>query len=174
MKKTGTARKYTGNSDGLAKSVTTGLTELVHQIVTNSHSALWCNGTFVNRNSKGKDSLSVHATGRAADISWRKIDDKGRKNGRFYAEKMMNFLVDNAELLEIEMIIDYNVSPHGRGWRCDRSSWEIYSKPTVQGTPSGDWFHIELSPKMSSKPQMISTVFEEKFVFEKVYAGKPL
>ena len=166
-------RSYTGNSDGLATGATAGLVELVHQITSRSNNALWNNGTFVNRPMRGKESLSVHATGRAVDLSWRKIEKKGRKNGRLYAEKMMNFLVENADALGIEMIIDYNVSPFGRGWRCDRNAWEIYTKETVHGTPTGDWFHVEISPEMSAKPQMVSTIFEQKFVFEQVYKDIP-
>ena len=157
-------RPYTGNKDGIAKGATSGLVALVKEIRTYSSGALWNNGTFVNRPMRGKQSLSVHATGRAADISWRKMQHKGVKNGRVYAEKMMNFLVENADALGIEMVIDYNYSPHGRAWRCDRDAWKIYSKKTVSGTPDGDWFHVEVSPKMSHKPKMISEVFSEKFI----------
>ena len=165
-------RKYTGNSDGIAKGATTGITELTHQISTYSQGVLWNNGIFANRPMRGKESLSVHATGRAVDISWRSKGKQISKNGRFYAEKMMSFLVDNADALGIEMIIDYNVSPFGRGWRCDRNAWEIYKKQTVHGTPNGDWFHVEISPQMSLKPQMIASVFENKFNTEAIYKGK--
>ena len=106
-------RPYTGNKDGLAKGATSGLVALVKEITTYSQGALWNNGTFVNRPMRGKESLSVHATGRA--------------------------------------------------WRCDRDAWQIYSKETVHGTPNGDWFHVEVSPQMSQKPQVISAVFTEKF-----------
>lgn len=156
-------RPYTGNKDGLAKGATSGLVALVKEITTYSQGALWNNGTFVNRPMRGKESLSVHATGRAADISWRKMEHKGVKNGRVHAEKMMNFLVENADALGIEMVIDYNYAPHGRAWRCDRDAWQVYTKETVHGTPDGDWFHIEVSPQMSQKPQLISAVFTEKF-----------
>lgn len=156
-------RPYTGNKDGLAKGATSGLNALVKEISTYSSGALWNNGTFVNRPMRGKESLSVHATGRAADISWRKMEHKGVKNGRPQAEIMMNFLVANADALGIEMVIDYNYAPHGRAWRCDRDAWQIYNKETVHGTPNGDWFHVEVSPEMSQKPHIISAVFTEKF-----------
>lgn len=156
-------RPYTGNKDGLAKGATSGLNALVKEISTYSHGALWNNGTFVNRPMRGKESLSVHATGRAVDMSWRKMEHKGIKNGRPQAELMMNFLVENADALGIEMIIDYNYAPFGRAWRCDRDAWQVYTKETVHGTPDGDWFHVEVSPQMSQKPQLISAVFAEKF-----------
>jgi len=156
-------RPYTGNKDGLAKGATLGLNALVKAISTYSSGALWNNGTFVNRPMRGKTSLSVHATGRAADISWRKINHKGVKNGRVPAEKMMNFLAENADALGIEMIIDYNYAPHGRAWRCDRDAWQVYDKETVKGTPNGDWFHVEISPQMSKKPELVASIFAEKF-----------
>ena len=161
-------RPYTGNKDGLAKGATLGIVALVEAISTYSSGACWNNGTFVNRPMRGKESLSVHATGRAADISWRKVGKKGKKDGRVSAEKIMEFLVEHAEALGLEMIIDYPIKPFGRAWRCDRNEWLKYDSETVHGggNPASDWFHVEISPKMSSKPNEITKVFSDFFVFQ--------
>jgi hypothetical protein len=125
--------------------------------------ALWNNGSWGVRNMRGKESLSVHATGRAADISWRNMGDGKRgvaKGGRKYAMEAMDYLVQNADALGIEMIIDYFPAPHGRAAKCDRNmAWQKYTKATVSGAPNGDWFHVEVDGKKSS--EQIKAVFVE-------------
>jgi hypothetical protein len=154
------SRPYTGSKDGVAKGATAGLLALVDEIGKRSDGALWNNGTFVNRPMRSKQTLSVHATGRAADISWRKMSPKiGKENGREYARQMMKFLVQHADALGLEMCIDYFPTPWGRAYRCDRNAWQKYDKPTVAGAPRGDWFHCEISPEMSGKPDKIRAVF---------------
>ena len=153
------ARKYTGTSDGPAPGKRAGLEEFVKQVATLSGGALWNNGTWVVRNMRGKESLSVHATGRAVDMSWRKLGNKGVADGRGQARRTINQLVANADLLQIECILDYFPDPHGRGWRCDRGTWQVYTKPTISGAPSGDWFHIEISPEMADSPQKVVDAF---------------
>ena len=153
------ARKYTGTSDGPAPGKRAGLEEFVKQVATLSGGALWNNGTWVVRNMRGKESLSVHATGRAVDMSWRKLGNKGVADGRGQARRTINQLVANADLLQIECILDYFPDPHGRGWRCDRGTWQVYTKPTISGAPSGDWYHIEISPEMADSPQKVVDAF---------------
>ena len=153
------ARKYTGTTDGPAPGKRAGLEEFVKQVATLSGGALWNNGTWVVRNMRGKESLSVHATGRAVDMSWRKLGNKGVADGRGQARRTINQLVANADLLQIECILDYFPDPHGRGWRCDRGTWQVYTKPTISGAPSGDWYHIEISPEMADSPQKVVDAF---------------
>jgi hypothetical protein len=140
------ARKYTGY-DGDAAGKQAGLEELVRQLSTRF--PLWNNGTYVVRNMKN-DNLktpkpSVHSTGRAADMSWRKSGKKGSGN---YADAvaLADFLVLHAEALQIEGVHDYFPQPFGRGWQCDRNSWKVYTQPTIGQAPGGDWLHIEISP----------------------------
>ena len=64
-------RPYTGNKDGVAAGEHPQLTALIKELVKAYSPALWSNGSFGVRNMKGKESLSVHATGRAVDISFR-------------------------------------------------------------------------------------------------------
>ena len=158
------SRPYTGNKDGLANGATAGLLALVDEISKCSAGALWNNGTFVNRPMRGKESLSVHATGRASDVSWRKLSaDKGKNNGREYAEKMMSFLVQHADALGLEMLIDYFPKPYGKAWRCDRNSWQVYESEVVHGAPNGDWFHVEISPEMAKRPEAIREIFAKHY-----------
>jgi len=79
-------KKYTGNSDGVAAGERPGLTELIKHLIYFSEGALWNNGTFANRPMRGSQNLSVHATGRAVDLSYRKTPTKGRRHGRGYAD----------------------------------------------------------------------------------------
>jgi hypothetical protein len=140
------ARKYTGY-DGDATGKQAGLEELVRQLC--SKFLLWNNGTWVIRNMKNAnlktEKPSVHSTGRAADLSWRKSGKKGSGN---YADAvaLMDFLVLHADALQIESIHDYFPQPFGRGWKCDRENWTVYAKPTIGSAPNGDWIHIEISP----------------------------
>ncbi len=158
-----TKKIYTGNSDGVAPGERPGLTELIKHIVYFSEGALWNNGTFVNRPMRGSENLSVHATGRAVDLSYRKTPTKGRRNGRQYAEHIANFLVRHSDDLGIEMILDYFPKPHGRGYKWTRGTWENYTKPTIHGAPVGVWLHIELSPRWADSKLKVRESFLRLF-----------
>lgn len=140
------ARKYTGY-DGDATGKQAGLEELVRQLCTKF--PLWNNGTWVVRNMKNANlktaKPSVHSTGRAADLSWRKVGKKGSGNYND-AVALMDFLVLHANALQIEGVHDYFPDPFGRGWKCDREAWMVYDKATIGSAPGGDWIHIEISP----------------------------
>lgn len=133
------------------------MTAFIAEIEQRSGGALWNNGDYVVRNMRGKESLSVHATGRAVDLSWRHIQGTGkgapsrgiRDGGRQAAIQMSRLLIRNADLLGLELILDYFPTPYGRGWRCDRREWIRYEVPTVSGAPGGDWLHIEISPMLA-------------------------
>lgn len=154
-------RKYTGTSDGAAKAKRLGTEQFVREVCELSGGALWNNGTWVVRNMKGKNTLSVHATGRAVDLSWRHLGDKGIPNGRQRALQTIDYLVEHANFLRIEMIIDYFTQPHGRAWRCDRQAWQTYQQPTVTGAPGGDWFHLEIAPMLADDPAGYETRFDK-------------
>ena len=156
-------RPYTGNKDGIAKGEREGLGVLIRRL-TELYPALWNNGSFVNRSKRGSNSLSVHATGRAVDISFRYMVKEQRgipEGGRKQAMEAMDFLVKNADAFGLEAILDYFPIPHGRGWRCDRSLWSIYTKKTITGAPMGDWFHVEISPAMADNPDAMRLAFTQ-------------
>ncbi len=148
-------RPYTGNKDGAATGEHPQLTALMKELFKAYPKALWNNGSWGVRNMRGKEALSVHATGRACDISWRNMGDGKRgvaKGGRKYATEAMDYLVKHADALGVEMIIDYFPAPHGRASKCDRNmAWQKYDKETVHGAPNGDWFHVEVDGKKSSE-----------------------
>ena len=147
-------RRYTGTRDGVARGKRHGTEQWVKEVINLSGGVLWNNGTWVVRNQRGKPALSVHATGRAMDLSYR-----GKPNGRRAAERVIDILTANATLLGVELILDYFPTPHGRGWRCDRETWQTYTKATLAGSPGGDWIHVEISPRMADSPQRVTAAF---------------
>ncbi len=160
------ARDYIGNADGPAAGPRAGMNEFIKQLIHHSDGAVWNNGSYGQRDMKGKPgSLSVHATGRAVDMSYRgdaRHPQSSRKSALPFVEK----LCANANELGIQMVIDYFPAPHGRAWRCDRQAWSKYSKPTVSGAPGGDWFHIEISPQAADSVIFVKTAFLK--VFEEI------
>jgi hypothetical protein len=153
-------RPYTGTKDGAAKGKRAGLEQFVIEVAKLSDGALWNNGTYVNRNMRGKTTLSVHATGRATDMSYRKMETKGKPNGRVKALETLDILLANWRYLHIECVLDYFPQPHGRGWRCDRAAWQDYKTKAITGAPGGDWLHIEIGPKFADDAAEYKTRFE--------------
>ena len=157
------ARPYIGNSDGPAAGPRAGMNEFIKQVIHHSGGALWNNGSYARRDMKGKPgSLSVHATGRAWDASYRG-SARHPQSSRKSALPFVNKLAANANELGIEMIIDYFPTPYGRAWRCDRQAWKKYSKPTVSGAPGGDWAHIEITPQAADSVIFVKAAFLKVF-----------
>lgn len=150
-------RPYTGLSDGIAGGVKPGLRLLVDHIVRETGGALWDNGTYQVRQKRGKGTMSVHATGRAADLSWRWTGNRGKPNhGYAVAKRVAYWLTDNADALGIEAVFDYFPKPYGRGWRCDRGKWATYRVLTLAGAGGGDWLHLELGPVKAANPRLVA------------------
>jgi len=155
-----TKRIYTGNKDGEAKGLRPGMKVFIEETIKLSNGALWNNGDFGVRPMRGKEALSVHATGRAVDLSYRHMPpNKGVKNGRLEALRVMKIIVANADALGLEALFDYWVKPHGRAWMCTRNAWENYKKETIHGGGSGDWLHFEISPEMADNPAKMREAF---------------
>jgi hypothetical protein len=149
-----TKRPYTG-FNGVAGGTTAGLSVLIRTLERETRQGLWNNGAWGVRDMKGKPGQpSVHATGRAVDMSWRNMaDQRGHANWYQPACKIIDRLVANADAIGLELIIDYFPHPWGRAWRCDRGRWRKYDGRTVSGAPGGRWFHIEISPTMGANPE---------------------
>jgi hypothetical protein len=158
------ARDYIGNSDGPAAGKRAGTEEWVRQAAKYSNGALWNNGTYGQRDVRSKPgTLSVHATGRAMDLSYRKMDTKGIKEGRAVSKVFIDKVLANANAFGVQMVIDYFSKPWGASWRCDRQAWKVYETKTVSGAPGGDWWHIELSPAFADNPDAVKAIFEATF-----------
>lgn len=149
---TATKRPYTGLKIKPAKGRQAGTEYLVRALIKYSDKQLSNLGTYQIRKMRGKSAVSVHARGTAADI--------GFKN-RTVAEHWMDALVEFADELGLEAIIDYTPKPHGRGWRCDRNKWQRYDTKTVEGAPNGRWFHLEVSVEMGASEERMRAAFHQ-------------
>ena len=153
-------RKYTG-FDGNAPGQRAGLEKFVQLTVDHFGGHVWNNGTWGPRMARnpGVNKPSVHGTGRAADMSWRRMNDSCGCGDHQAALQVVDFWLANAELFLIEELHDYFPPPFGRGWRCDRSAWKVYSKPTIGSAPGGDWFHVEIAPAHADDPAYYEAAF---------------
>ncbi len=159
-------RKYTG-FDQNATGRRAGTEKLVQLICFVAGNKLWNNGTWAVRNMNNANLAapkpSVHGTGRAADLSWRKRND-GKGSGNYDdAKNILDFLVTHADRLLIEELHDYWPAPFGRGWKCDRGSWKVYDKPSIGSAPGGDWIHFEISNDHADDPGFYDQAFKEIF-----------
>ena len=157
------ARDYIGNADGASPAPRAGMNEWIKQALAASNGALWNNGSWGQRDVKGKPgTMSVHATGRAVDLSYRKTE-KYPKANRKDALAFINTVVANANDLGLQCILDYFPQEHGRAWRCDRQAWLKYTKDTIHGAPGGDWFHIEITPQAADSVIWVKAAFLKVF-----------
>jgi hypothetical protein len=148
-------RPYTAFKAPVAKGPLQGMDEFIRQVVKRSNGSLWNNGSWVVRDIRTKPGqLSNHARGLAADLSYRKMTDKGIADGRKIALPFIYKLLENADTLQIELVIDY---AENRSWKCDRGTW-------LKGKWSGgDWFHVEVSLAMASNANLVKQAFNDVF-----------
>ena len=148
-------RPYTAFKAPVAKGPLQGMDEFIRQIVKRSSGSLWNNGSWVVRDIRTKPGqLSNHARGLAADLSYRKMTDKGIADGRKIALPFIYKLLENADTLQIELVIDY---AENRSWKCDRGTW-------LKGKWSGgDWFHVEISLAMANDANLVKQAFNDVF-----------
>ena len=156
------SKPYHGNSDGAAAGPRAGMDEWIRQAIKHGGGAFWNNGSWGIRNMRSSDQLSVHACGRAVDLSYRKSEKQPTAN-RKASIAFLNIVLANANELGVEQVLDYFLQPFGRGWRCDRQRWSSYSKPTIHGAPGGDWLHIEINPLMADQPNLVKQAFRRVF-----------
>ena len=159
-------RPYTG-FDGNVKRPLPSMNRFIDYVTFLSEGGLWNNGAYGVRKMRGKESESVHGTGRAVDLSWRRTKIGRGRRGFGDAAKAERFIQDllikNADVLQIELVLDYWPQPHGRGWRCDRNEWQNYARRTIVGAPRGDWFHVEISPAAARDPEFFDRAFKKVF-----------
>ena len=156
------SRPYTGNSDGASAGPQRGMDEWIRQAIKYGGGAFWNNGSWGIRNMRGSSNLSVHACGRAVDLSYR-MSEKHPTANRKGSMAFLRIVIANANELGVEQVLDYFPKSFGKGWRCDRQRWKSYSKPEIHGAPGGDWLHIEISPQMADAPNQVKQAFERVF-----------
>jgi hypothetical protein len=146
------SRPYTGTKDGVARGARAGTKQFQALMVYLFQ--MRSLGIYANRSVRGSSSLSVHATGRAADLGG--SDEK--------IIRAINFLVDFADDLGVEAVHDYGnrVKPgkFGAAWKCDRDGWKVYTAPTI-GSPGAKWVHYEISPAMADDPDAVNAAFTD-------------
>jgi hypothetical protein len=136
--------------------------EWIRQAIKHGNGAFWNNGSWGIRDMRGSENLSVHATGRAVDLSYRKSEQHPTANRKGTMD-FFNIVTANANALGLECILDYLLKPYGRGWQCTRQAWSKYSKPTIHGAPGGDWLHVEITPVMADSPALVKQAFQRVF-----------
>jgi hypothetical protein len=136
--------------------------EWIRQAIKYGAGAFWNNGSWGIRDMRTSTNLSVHATGRAVDLSYR-MSEKQLTANRKATMAFLRIVIDNANALGVECVLDYFPKAFGRGWRCDRQRWKSYSKPEIHGAPGGDWLHIEINPQMADAPNLVKQAFQRVF-----------
>lgn len=134
-----------------------GTSEWARQATVHSEGSLWNNGTFVVRDVRGKPGIiSNHARGLAMDLSyrWQAQKNLGRQDGRKVSLAFIVKLLDNADALGIQLVIDYALR---RSWKCDRGTWQ------AGNFEQGDWFHIEIDPTIANDAAMAKACWVSVF-----------
>ena len=75
---------------------------------------------------------------------WQAQKNLGMRDGRKVSLAYIVKLLDNADHLGIQLVIDYAMQ---RSWKCDRGTWQAL--PSVE---QGDWYHIEIDPHVGNDP----------------------
>ena len=144
-------KPYTVLAAPVVKGPLQGTDEFIRQVVKRAGGCLWNNGSWIIRDIRTQPgTISNHARGLAIDFSYRKMTGKGIVNGRATALAFVNKLLENADTLGVQLVIDYH---ENRSWRSDRATW-------IKGKWSGgDWFHIEISAAMANSDTLVKQAF---------------
>ena len=152
-------KPYIVANQPVVKAPLPGMNEWIRQAIKYSDGCLWNNGSWVVRNmkTKGKEHLvSNHSRGLAVDLSYRLQVKRGR--GKVDGEKLalvfLNKVLQNAEVLGVQLVIDYN---RNRSWKIDRGTW----KPGNFGV--GDWLHVEADPDLIKDVKAVKSAWDKVF-----------
>lgn len=112
-------------------------------------------GTYMNRPMRSGESLSVHATGYAADLKYK---DEAQ------ARVVWDWFLANSKALGLAEMHWYAYGGFGVGYRCSRGEGKrgvkIFTATDNAGSFAGapDWFHIEL---VNQTPEHFEQVFRD-------------
>ena len=150
-------KPYIVTKQPVVSSALAGMTKWAELACKHSDGSLTNVGTFVVRDVRGKPGIvSNHARGLATDLSyrWQSQAKKGRQDGRKVSLAYIVKLLDNADTLGIQLVIDYALS---RSWKCDRGTW-------IAGNFSdSDWWHVEIEPRLAHDPDAVKQAFNTVF-----------
>ena len=149
-------KPYTVNAAPVVQAPLAGMDYWITRAIKHSNGCLWNNGSWIIRDIKNKPgTISNHAKGVAVDLSYRMVANvhaiyMGRQRSLPYIVK----LLENADTLGIELVIDYALR---RSWKCDRGTWNAGNFQT------GDWYHIEVNPVMAHSPELAKQAWDKVF-----------
>jgi len=151
-------KPYTVNAAPIVKGPLAGMDYWITRAIKHSDKSLWNNGSWMMREIKNKPgTISNHAKGLAVDLSYRMIANTPGKSiymGRQKSLPYITKLLENADTLGIELVIDYALR---RSWKCDRGSWIAGNFQT------GDWYHIEINSVMAHSEQLAKQAWDKVF-----------
>ena len=158
---------YTVNKQPIVTAPLAGMARWVKLCCKHSNGSLWNNGIWVHRDMRGKPGIvSNHARGLACDLSYRwQPPKRSRQDGRKVSRIYINKLLQNADTLGIELVIDYAQS---RSWRRDRGTWRIGK------FPKGDWWHVEVNARLANDPEATKQAFNAVFGVSPKAAPQPV
>lgn len=151
-------KPYVITKQPVVNSPLAGMAKWVELCCKHSNGSLWNNGIWVVRDMRGKPGVvSNHARGLATDLSyrWQAQKNKGVKDGRKQSLAYVVKLLEHADTLGIQLVIDYALK---RSWRSDRGTWQPL--PSVD---EGDWYHIEVEPRLAHDPEATKQAFQAVF-----------
>ena len=151
-------KPYVVTKQPVVNSPLAGMAKWVELCCKHSNGSLWNNGIWVVRDMRGKPGVvSNHARGLATDVSyrWQAQKNKGVKDGRKQSLAYIVKLLEHADTLGIQLVIDYALK---RSWKCDRGTWQPL--PSVD---EGDWYHIEVEPRLAHNPEATKQAFQAVF-----------
>jgi len=151
-------KPYVITKQPVVKAPLAGMAKWVELCCKHSDGSLWNNGIWVVRDMRGKPGIvSNHARGLATDVSyrWQAQKNKGVKDGRKQSLAYVVKLLEHADTLGIQLVIDYALK---RSWKCDRGTWQPL--PSVD---EGDWYHIEVDPRLAHDPEATKQAFQAVF-----------
>ena len=133
--------------------------EWIRQAVKYADGCLWNNGSWVIRNMKtaGKEHLvSNHSRGLAVDLSyrWQVKQGRGKPDGEKLAQVFLNKVLQHAEVLGVQLVIDYN---RNRSWKVDRGTWK------AGNFEPGDWLHFEADPDLIKDVKAVKSAWDKVF-----------
>lgn len=151
-------KPYTISAAPVVKAPLAGMDLWITRAIKHSNGCLWNNGSWMIRDIKNKPgTISNHAKGVAVDLSYRLVANQVGKSiymGRQRSLPYIIKLLENADTLGIELVIDYALR---RSYKCDRGTW-------IPGNfQTGDWYHIEVNPVMCHSPEMVKQAWDRVF-----------